>query len=161
MQRREFLKLTASAAGALGLTAGATAAGPRKERAVAIRVRADRPGGELRPIWRFFGADEPNYAYMKAGPAAAVELTVQGLDTSLGQVRLAHYRIDGEHSNAYTAWQKMGSPKVPSAQQRAALRKSSSLTLWEAPRTAKVRDGQVVLRFTMPRQSVSLLRLGW
>jgi xylan 1,4-beta-xylosidase len=96
-----------------------------------------------------------------AGPAAAVELTVQGLDKSLKQVQVSHYRIDEAHSNAYTFWQKMGSPKQPSAGQRAALRKASELALWEAPKAVDVRNGQVVLRFTMPRQSVSLLWLGW
>ena len=34
---------------------------------VAIRVDAGRSDGALKPIWRFFGADEPNYAYMKDG----------------------------------------------------------------------------------------------
>jgi xylan 1,4-beta-xylosidase len=34
---------------------------------VTIRVDAARPGTELKPIWRFFGADEPNYATMKHG----------------------------------------------------------------------------------------------
>ena len=34
---------------------------------VAIRVDAGSARGPLRPIWRFFGADEPNYAYMKDG----------------------------------------------------------------------------------------------
>src|SRR5215213_8688605 len=34
---------------------------------VAVQVQADRPRGELKPIWRFFGADEPNYAYMEDG----------------------------------------------------------------------------------------------
>jgi xylan 1,4-beta-xylosidase len=34
---------------------------------VTIRVDAARPAGELKPIWRFFGADEPNYTYMKHG----------------------------------------------------------------------------------------------
>jgi xylan 1,4-beta-xylosidase len=34
---------------------------------VAIRVDVARPGAELKPIWRFFGADEPNYATMKHG----------------------------------------------------------------------------------------------
>lgn len=34
---------------------------------VAIRVDASRPIGPLRPIWRFFGGDEPNYATMKDG----------------------------------------------------------------------------------------------
>src|SRR4029077_5917653 len=32
---------------------------------VAIHVDAGKTVGEMRPIWRFFGADEPNYAYMK------------------------------------------------------------------------------------------------
>jgi xylan 1,4-beta-xylosidase len=34
---------------------------------VSIEVDAATDLGELRPIWRFFGADEPNYAYMKDG----------------------------------------------------------------------------------------------
>ena len=38
---------------------------------VTIRVDAGQPLGELAPIWRFFGADEPNYATMKDGREAA------------------------------------------------------------------------------------------
>jgi xylan 1,4-beta-xylosidase len=34
---------------------------------VAIQVDASRPLGPLKPIWRFFGADEPNYATMPHG----------------------------------------------------------------------------------------------
>src|SRR5512133_1122103 len=34
---------------------------------VTIRVDAGQPQGELAPIWRFFGGDEPNYATMKDG----------------------------------------------------------------------------------------------
>lgn len=34
---------------------------------VAIRVDAAQPRAELKPIYRFFGADEPNYATMKDG----------------------------------------------------------------------------------------------
>src|SRR5689334_11919759 len=34
---------------------------------VSVRVDASRKLGKLRPIWRFFGADEPNYATMKDG----------------------------------------------------------------------------------------------
>ncbi len=34
---------------------------------VEIQVKADQPAGPLKPIWRFFGADEPNYAYMEHG----------------------------------------------------------------------------------------------
>ena len=41
---------------------------------VAIRVDAAKTQGELKPIWRFFGADEPNYAYMKHGKKLLGEL---------------------------------------------------------------------------------------
>jgi xylan 1,4-beta-xylosidase len=34
---------------------------------VTVYVDAGRSMGTLRPVWRFFGADEPNYAYMKDG----------------------------------------------------------------------------------------------
>ncbi|MHB1557248.1 MAG: GH39 family glycosyl hydrolase [Isosphaeraceae bacterium] len=34
---------------------------------VAIRVDAARPGAEMKPVWRFFGHDEPNYTYMPDG----------------------------------------------------------------------------------------------
>src|SRR5262245_8144961 len=42
--------------------------------AVTIKVDAARPQGDLTPIWRFFGADEPNYATMKDGRKLLAEL---------------------------------------------------------------------------------------
>ncbi len=41
---------------------------------VAITVDASRLNGEHKPIYRFFGADEPNYAYMKNGKKLLGEL---------------------------------------------------------------------------------------
>jgi xylan 1,4-beta-xylosidase len=41
---------------------------------VIITVDAGKTTGELKPIWRFFGADEPNYAYMKDGEKLLGEL---------------------------------------------------------------------------------------
>jgi xylan 1,4-beta-xylosidase len=41
---------------------------------VTITVDAAKPLGELKPIWRFFGADEPNYAYMTDGKKLLSEL---------------------------------------------------------------------------------------
>src|SRR6478736_4854574 len=41
---------------------------------VTIRVDAAKPLGELKPIWRMFGADEPNYATMKNGRKLIEEL---------------------------------------------------------------------------------------
>ncbi len=42
--------------------------------AVSITVDAAKTRGELKPIWRFFGADEPNYAYMTNGRKLVAEL---------------------------------------------------------------------------------------
>jgi xylan 1,4-beta-xylosidase len=42
--------------------------------AVRIRVDAARPAGELRPVWRYFGYDEPNFTYMKDGKKLLAEL---------------------------------------------------------------------------------------
>src|SRR5207253_2582012 len=41
---------------------------------VTLSVDAARPIGPMRPIWRFFGADEPNYAYMPGGSKLLKEL---------------------------------------------------------------------------------------
>src|SRR5829696_9235006 len=41
---------------------------------VHIRVDAAKSQGELPPIWRFFGADEPNYAYLRHGRKLLAEL---------------------------------------------------------------------------------------
>jgi xylan 1,4-beta-xylosidase len=40
---------------------------------VSIVVNAAKPDGTLRPIWRFFGGDEPNYATMKDGQKLLAE----------------------------------------------------------------------------------------
>ena len=58
---------------ALCLTSGALAAAEELF-PVKITVDAARPIGPLKPIWRFFGADEPNYAYMKDGKKLLGEL---------------------------------------------------------------------------------------
>ena len=41
---------------------------------VTIRVDAEAPVGPFRPIWRFFGADEPNYATLPHGRKLMGEL---------------------------------------------------------------------------------------
>ncbi len=75
---RAFVAIAAGAAGTLrrrcagaflvlGVFAATDAAAQTNSFPVAIRVDASRPMGNLRPIWRFFGGDEPNYATMKDG----------------------------------------------------------------------------------------------
>src|SRR3954451_15046996 len=65
-----FTLLAVSLATAAGAQSPASAA----PFPVAIRVDASRSLGALTPIWRFFGADEPNYATMKDGRKLIGEL---------------------------------------------------------------------------------------
>ena len=57
--------------GAAGRAASVPAATPFR---VSIHVDAGRSLGPLRPVWRFFGADEPNYAYLNDGERLIGEL---------------------------------------------------------------------------------------
>src|SRR3954452_20399622 len=41
---------------------------------VTIRVDASKPLGGMRPVWRFFGHDEPNYTYMRDGKRLLTQL---------------------------------------------------------------------------------------
>src|SRR5262249_32913672 len=45
---------------------------------VSITVDASESVGELKPIWQYFGRDEPNYAYMKNGRKLISELGALG-----------------------------------------------------------------------------------
>lgn len=59
--------------GSLAFAADAPVA-PPSAFPVFIQVDASKPLGELKPIWRFFGADEPNYATMPDGKKLLGEL---------------------------------------------------------------------------------------
>jgi xylan 1,4-beta-xylosidase len=96
-----------------------------------------------------------------AGPSAAIELALSGLPVRTGEVRLQHYRIDHDHSNAFTTWQGMGSPKQPTAEQYMQLEKAGHLALLEEPEALRVEDAKATLRFKLPRQAVSLVVLEW
>jgi len=75
-RRRETrILLPAVLAGVAALTVvrGAAQAPAAAAFPVAIRVDAGAAMGPLKEIWRFFGADEPNYAYMKDGKKLIAE----------------------------------------------------------------------------------------
>jgi xylan 1,4-beta-xylosidase len=95
------------------------------------------------------------------GPAAAVELAITGLPLQAARPRLAHFRIDEEHSNAFTAWQKMGSPAKPSPDQLRTLERAGQLAALHEPRAIEVEGRRANLRFSLPRQAVSLVVLEW
>jgi xylan 1,4-beta-xylosidase len=76
-----------------------------------------------------------------------------------GRALLRHYRIDETHSNAWTAWKKMGSPQQPSTAQYAVLEAAGRLEELESPRWVSVKGGKTAIEIALPRQAVSLLTL--
>jgi len=91
------------------------------------------------------------------GPEAMVTLSVDGLPWSSHAAILSHYRVDAAHSNAYEAWKRIGSPDSPTPAQRTALEQSGQLALLGPPETIRIINGRMQLKFTLPRQAVSLL----
>jgi xylan 1,4-beta-xylosidase len=77
---------------------------------------------------------------------------------SEGKVELKHWRIDEEHSNAYSAFKKIGSPPSPTPQEKDAVRGKMDLELLEAPRTLPAGALQNI-EFQLPCNAVSLIEI--
>jgi xylan 1,4-beta-xylosidase len=103
-------------------------------------------------VWHYHDDEVP-------GPDAAVELRLDGLPFGTGDARLTHYRIDAEHSNAFTQWVRMGSPTAPDDAQYAQLVAAGQLATLGEPTAVHVEGGAAMLNFSLPRQAVSLLVL--
>ena len=92
-----------------------------------------------------------------AGPDADISLKIPNLPHASGSAKVTHYRIDETHSNAYTLWKALGEPQKPTAAQYAELEQAGKLTTLGPPTTTPVTDHAATIRFTLPRQGVSLL----
>lgn len=103
-------------------------------------------------IWHYHDSGAP-------GNEVNIELTIEQIKPETGKAKVEHYRIDDDHSNAYTVWKKMGSPQNPSEEQIKMLKEASKLTLLNPVSEANYSNGQFTLKFSMPRQSVSLIVL--
>ena len=105
-------------------------------------------------VWNYHDDDLP------AGDAP-VELNLRGLPVPDSSVLVEHRRIDGDHSNAFAVWKRMGSPQQPEPEQLAALKRSAQLEAMGSPRWHRLQAGAISLRFALPRQAVSLITLRW
>jgi xylan 1,4-beta-xylosidase len=117
----------------------------------ALAVRSDRELSIL--IWNYHDDDLP-------GPDANVRLEISGLPDAAKKVTLHHYRIDETHSNAWTAWKKMGSPQQPAPEQYKALEAAGQLQELKPAASINIAK-QTNLDFRLPRQGLSLLQLTW
>lgn len=105
-------------------------------------------------VWNYDDEDVP------AQPTE-IETTVRGLPANITKALLEQFRVDGTHSNAYTAWQEMGSPQSPTPEQYAKLQSAGQLQLVSSPEWIVINGGMARPQFSLPRQGVSLLRLSW
>lgn len=105
-------------------------------------------------VWHYHDDDLP-------GPAADIDIHLSGLPKAAKNATLHHFRIDADHSNAYEAWKRQGSPAQPTPEQYAHLEKAGQLALLERPHTTTFADGAATVRVPLPRQAISLLEWTW
>lgn len=104
-------------------------------------------------VWHYHDDDLP-------GPDADVRLALTGLSPNFrAGARVTRFGVDRDHANSYAAWLAMGSPAAPSAEQRARLLAAARLSPINQPDRAAVSQGQVTLRFAVPRAGVTLIEL--
>lgn len=115
-----------------------------------IGVLATRtPQGQVAVlVWHYHDDDV-------AGPDALVTLDLSGLGKLKSQTA-TQWLVDRDHGNAFTAWQKMGSPQSPDPTQYAAMETASVMTPQAVTvNSDKTGTGEISLR--IPRQGVTLL----
>src|SRR5580692_219323 len=96
-----------------------------------------------------------------AFPASPVDLTITGLPVEAKRALLEHFRVDGDHSNAFAVWKAMGSPQSLSPEQSQRLQSAGELQLLNSPAWVTSENGAIHLHFDLPRQALSLIRLSW
>lgn len=105
-------------------------------------------------LWNYHDVDAP-------GPVAPATVTINGLPATAKRVLVTHYRIDDQHSNAYSLWKSIGSPQHPTTEQYARLQAADGLELFASPVWMDVVNGAIALQANLPRQSISLVTLSW
>ncbi|HUE41974.1 MAG TPA: hypothetical protein VMP12_00355, partial [Candidatus Sulfotelmatobacter sp.] len=119
-----------------------------------ISVVATRKSNEVDVLaWNYHDDDV-------AAPTAPIELKMDGL-LATKRVLTEHFRIDATHSNAFAAWKAMGSPPQPSDMQYRELEAAGQLQLASSPEWKTTASDGLTLRFDLPRQSISLIKVTW
>jgi xylan 1,4-beta-xylosidase len=120
-----------------------------------ISVIATRKEHEVEVlIWNYHDDDLP-------AAATTIDLSISGLPKKNNHGRLEHFRIDSNHSNAFTAWKDMGSPQSPTVKQYEQLQRAGQLQLLSSPAWMPIAQGGAHVQFALPRQGLSLVRITW
>lgn len=86
-----------------------------------------------------------------------IALELGGL--AAGTYEMKHYRIDGEHSNAYAEWKRQGMPDYPTGAQYEAIKARDGLELLCPPECVRADGGTARLSFPLPAHGISLVEL--
>jgi xylan 1,4-beta-xylosidase len=105
-------------------------------------------------IWNYHDDD-------LSAAATTIDLNINGLPTKTGHGLIEHFRIDSNHSNAFTAWKEMGSPQSPTAEQYQQLERAGNLQLLSSPTWMPIAQSDMHLQYALPRQGLSLVRVTW
>jgi xylan 1,4-beta-xylosidase len=115
-----------------------------------VNAVATRNGREVDVLlWNYHDADV-------AAQPASILLDLDGLGNAIVE---AEFRMDATHSNAFRAWQQMGSPAHPGAEQIEQLQKAGALEQTIADHRVTVHNGKTTLPLSLPRQGLVLIRL--
>lgn len=102
-------------------------------------------------LWNFKeGSIQPTRA------AAGIRCEIRNLTLDSTRPKAKIIRIDESHSNAYSAWQKMGSPQNPSDAQLDTLKQVDGLEEGEEL-TINCEDSRIVFETELPPQSLALV----
>jgi xylan 1,4-beta-xylosidase len=104
--------------------------------------------------WNYHDDDLP------ATPAL-IDLAISGVRADQKRGLLQHFRIDSAHSNAFTAWKQMSSPQAPTPDQYKQLEDAGQLQLLASPQWIQLDGDTARLKFDLPRQGLSLIKIEW
>ena len=104
-------------------------------------------------VWNYHDKNDINV------PPTTVSVMVKGLPQQ--RLLLTQYIIDQEHSNAYTIWEKMGSPKEPTADEYKTLETAGQLQEISSAKYITPIKGEAKINFDLERQGITLLKITW
>lgn len=105
-------------------------------------------------VWYYHDDDLP-------GPVANIDLSLTDLRTGSDEAQVQQYRIDADHSNAFTAWQRMGSPEKPTTDQLEKLKQAGQLATISSAEKLPIETPHTSLQILLPRQAVTLIVIQW
>ena len=116
-----------------------------------VNAVATLNGGEVDVLlWNYHDADVP-------APAARIRVSIDGLNVK--SATESEFLVDADHSNAYRAWQQMGSPAHPTQEEVQQLQKSGALEETMPDHKIEIKNGKATIELTLQRQGVMLIRL--